>query len=786
MINLKEFQSKAKGQLLDLLNNRKNNEPIVMQSPTGSGKTIILCSMVQEYLKDTKNKTVFVLFTPGAGELEEQSKEKFEDLVPEYDTKTLDDAIRSGMNENEIVFINWEQVDKDGNKAIRASERKNLKDRIQDCKDNGIEFILIIDEAHSHYTKKTQGLVDEFGKCKQIYVSATIDKRKLPKIDVEITEEEVIRSGLITKLISINEGISKVAEINIDEYKTLLDLAIEKQQEIKKAYAELYLKGECKEAYNPLIIIQYPNENKKNDNAAVARLIDNVDAYLSEKGYFYENQCVARWLDGDKRNIDTDNKPFNDVIFLHTKQALATGWDCPRAKILVKLREHSSETFEIQVLGRIRRMPEQKHYDNPILDNCFLYTLDTKYKEAAISVFGGKESKLIYIKEEYKTLDLGIMKQNKAKDNFDIQDDRKKASIARTYFMEKYNLESVLMTNKDKSGYDRNKKKLLKINDDDNGYIFRDEIVLNIVEDKTTASNINSKEFHSTEKTQTASNNVLQNKYAEAEWIIASKAQLDRRVVSSILQGLFLGERTNRRKGKKRNHIGRALGLSKREFKTFVINNREQLKNDIAESRYRVNKETISSTDNFEEVPFAISHKDIVYLDPLVETPRIIKNNVYENYTSDISKSKPEKRFEVFCENSGKVKWIYKNGDKGPNYFSIIYIDNFGKQNLFFPDYILKANDKLYIVEVKGGETTEGESKNIDTDKVDLKFNALKKYVEMHNEKHPENQIEFAFARDKEIEDELGDIYHELYFSNTEWTESLDNEHWKPIKNLFN
>ena len=93
MINLKEFQSKAKGQLLDLLNNRKNNEPIVMQSPTGSGKTIILCSMVQEYLKDTKNKTVFVWFTPGAGELEEQSKEKFEDLVPEYDTKTLDDAV---------------------------------------------------------------------------------------------------------------------------------------------------------------------------------------------------------------------------------------------------------------------------------------------------------------------------------------------------------------------------------------------------------------------------------------------------------------------------------------------------------------------------------------------------------------------------------------------------------------------------------------------------------------------------------------------------------------------
>ena len=62
--------------------------------------------------------------------------------------------------------------------------------------------------------------------------------------------------------------------------------------------------------------------------------------------------------------------------------AIDTGWDCPRAKILIKLREGGTERFNIQTVGRIRRMPERKHYDNEVLDNCYLYTLDSEFKES--------------------------------------------------------------------------------------------------------------------------------------------------------------------------------------------------------------------------------------------------------------------------------------------------------------------------------------------------------------------------------------------------------------------
>lgn len=62
------------------------------------------------------------------------------------------------------------------------------------------------------------------------------------------------------------------------------------------------------------------------------------------------------------------------------KQAVATGWDCPRAKILVKLREGMGDVFTIQTIGRIRRMPEHKHYSNELLDYAYIYTFDDTLK----------------------------------------------------------------------------------------------------------------------------------------------------------------------------------------------------------------------------------------------------------------------------------------------------------------------------------------------------------------------------------------------------------------------
>lgn len=125
-------------------------------------------------------------------------------------------------------------------------------------------------------------------------------------------------------------------------------------------------------------------------------------------GYTYDNGMVSKWMSEDKKDLP-DNLTENDTIpvFLLMKQAISTGWDCPRAKILVKLREGMSESFEIQTIGRIRCMPETKYYEDDLLDFCYVYTFDEKYKAGLLSnIDKAYETRRLFLKKKCKTFTL--------------------------------------------------------------------------------------------------------------------------------------------------------------------------------------------------------------------------------------------------------------------------------------------------------------------------------------------------------------------------------------------
>jgi len=83
-------------------------------------------------------------------------------------------------------------------------------------------------------------------------------------------------------------------------------------------------------------------------------------------------------------------------------------------------------------------------------------------------------------------------------------------------------------------------------------------------------------------------------------------------------------------------------------------------------------------------------------------------DNVYEGYLSSAeTRSASEKKFEKFCEGCDSVQWIYKNGDKGAEYFSVVYMDSFGKQKSFYPDYIISKNGELWIIEPRAALTAQ-------------------------------------------------------------------------------
>lgn len=785
-IELKEFQNSAINQLLQL-SNTKNGEMIVMQSPTGSGKTIILCEFIKKYYEQNDKKVSFIWFCPGDGELEEQSKNKFENINPELTSKTLDEALQLGINEQDTIFINWDKLNKKDSKALREQEKKNLLDRIKESENNNIDFILIIDEAHKSFTEKTTKIKNLFGKnTTQIYVSATIDKKVMPEIDIEITEDDVIREGLITKFININEGIKEIKEFNTEEDLLLIDLAIAKQQEIKREYRRRGIN------INPLILIQHPNNNssdkseiEKEENQVTIR-INEINQYINEKyKYNYENKSIGCWLSNNKINVNKEeNQPEPETFILHIKQAIATGWDCPRAKILVKLRKHSgNETFELQVIGRIRRMPEQKHYDEMLLDSCYLYTFDNEYKNGIIQTYNGKETKIVYLKDEYTHLNLGIDKEYK-NENKDKPDSKKIKETILRYMIDKYKLEEVTQKNNNIENYINNIKKLEKLTEERDGYDFSKEIKISTIEGQFTESKeLLSQESNIILKQKLPNKKELKTKFDSACYNLKSSLHIEETDLRAILRALFLKKSTKQRKYK-RNPIGRLCNLSEDDFKIFVYNNVQQIKEDFRKAMFSNGQQLSLDFSTIEKRPFSIPYKDIVHYDGN-RVGNEMRHNVYKNYTNNIIKSKPEQKFEEYCENNPNVQWLYKNGDKGYNYFSILYTDDTQKEYLFFPDYLVMINNKLHIIEIKGGEDENKASINIDTLKANYKLESLKRYVNEHNKTPNKEEIAWCFVRNKIIEKPTGERIVELKYSNTEWSEDLREDIWKPIEELF-
>lgn len=224
-INLMQFQLQAIKSLLEQAD--ETCRDIVLKSPTGSGKTIILTHFMDEYLKGHAN-TVFVWLTPGKGNLEEQSKAKMDKYIHNSQTKLLSDIMTSGFSENDCCFINWEKLTKKGNNALKDSERTNFTEWIGKALDSELSFKIIIDESHQNFTEKADAVVQLFKTDKIIRCSATPIIDKNAKL-IEITEAEVIAEGLIKKILVINENFPQVIETeNQTEY--LLEKALEKQQ----------------------------------------------------------------------------------------------------------------------------------------------------------------------------------------------------------------------------------------------------------------------------------------------------------------------------------------------------------------------------------------------------------------------------------------------------------------------------------------------------------------------------------------------------------------------------
>ena len=741
-LKLKRFQEKAVDFLFEKTTNSTSKPKIVMQSPTGSGKTIILVAYIEKYL-DYHENDIICWFCPGKGELEEQSKEKMNRFAPSLKTGSLFDILSSGFASGTTYFINWETITKKDNTAIRDSERKNLFERISEAHRKVKNFIIIIDEEH-------QNIISSINAKYEIRVSATPNKRVVGEFH-EISEVDVINEELITRFMYINKGLESVSVI---DPKNEAEILLEKADEVRKEIAQAYM--DEKEDIRPLVLVQFPNLNDE--------LIEFVENKLNSMGYGYENKLLASWFSAENKedkdrkskklgkiNIGTTNedsitKSNATPVFLLFKQALATGWDCPRAKILVKLRENMSDTFEIQTLGRLRRMPKARHYGKYILDCSYLYTFDEKYKLDVIKAGSGFETQRLFLKDEAKTIKLKKELRNQDGNYVDEQLMRNRIY---EFFKDRYSLDRVKQDN--------------RIKLENAGFILGTALKRNYLTGKySTLMQVNEEQAQYGVMDMEVNTHIHGIDRQHCVDAIKKHIGLSYDKTHQILKTLFLKGFGNKRY--------KLLNLNLKEFYAFIINNVDKLKEDFIEFLGIKHKQIAFLENRVED--FIIPLEEHYRYVPFEPNVRNLESNVYKEYNTsmitDDFRSTSERLFEKYCEKNLNVKYVYKNGDSGQQYLSVVYGTNFDKQRLFYPDYIVQLqDDSIWLIETKGGEKN-GQSKNIDI-QIENKFEAFKEFASKHG-------YNFGFVRDRN---------DELYLNNTEYIEDMRDDNWIILEEVF-
>jgi len=714
MFPLKPFQeiaiAKLKDQFLDLWRSSATKLSLVFKSPTGSGKTVMLAQFLRDIISDPRfvgNDVAFLWMSKGPT-LVEQSKNKLFEYyggASELELLDINDLNRKVMTRNSVFFINWEKL-KGQSKDVLKIRKENEQDisfdgMIEATHEENRKIVVIIDEEHlGADTEKALELIDGLIKPKIIIRTSATPKLEPTVSDLEdktagfvrVRREDVVKEGLIKEKIifQTEEDLNQKQFKGMDQDEILLELAYQKREELIEYYKELKLD------INPLVLIQLPNDDKATTETSNTNKQEIVTNYLKKKGV--SEDSIAVWLSEDKINLEDVERSNSSISFLLFKQAVATGWDCPRAGVLVMFREIKNPTFAIQTVGRILRMPLGTHFGKPELNLGYLYTnykrneviseYDKTKSENKPAIFGSyrrKDVEPIQIESVFMSRsdynDLGDSFQTTfkkiANKTFGIKDtdsDIKKNLSAKGLEL-KPQITNGIIVGVEIDDYDNFTKELLAEGGSHDQEMSQHDIerlynlvCFNIV-GKQTDENKKFAPERSWGKLKTALN----------VWLLPILGDDRTHAYKVILTDLL------KEGGVLRPILGGALEIYR------PIRDQEVNKKSARSKRtetIEIPRASLFFTDNYEEMKVKRSAMEPFY----------IAKDVVDN----------EKSFIKFLDENKDVEWWYKNGDSGSEYFSISYNNHDeNKEKLFYPDWIIKTKSKVWIIDTKAGFTAE-------------------------------------------------------------------------------
>src|SRR3989344_2868965 len=719
IMELKDFQKIAVDQLsnafLELWKTEKYRIPLVFKAPTGAGKTIMMAEFLRclddNYQFHEDKAYIWVSF--GGDESYSQSKNKLYHYFNEgtdMNLKDINNLSEGKLYKNNIFFINWSKIkgtDKESKKLRKSGGvgyggAAVFDEFIQKTKKER-DIILIIDEAHTEageHLPLYNEIIDLLEP--RIILKVTATPKDLPNISdvsqkkagfVEVLESDVIASGLIKEKIitQTEEEIRKLGNKSLsdkDITDIMLELAYNKRIELKKYYGELGLD------INPLVMIQLPSDFKEKEEVQ-ANQKNLVLSYLKDKGV--KAKEIAVWLSGDKdtkklKYITDNNNKINFLIF---KVAPATGWDCPRAEILVMFREIGSPTFHTQIIGRIKRMPEGHHYKKEELNKAYIYTNYNKNHIRDIKEVENQNKPPIYytkLKKNIKRIVIETTYHNRVDFN----------TLTPPPLWQKFFLEIMDQEFGTKLQFVAENKKIIRSQIDLASTNVNNQIIVNaeiesfdnfVQEIKEKGQNL---DYHFSQLDVERLYNLLcfeelkkqgdeeakynpsrswgQLKSAINVWF-NTRLGFDMAIYYPIIVNELLKER-----GKLKTTISKAL----KDFrKKYEIEIKEKEEKDIFD--LELPEQEVSFTEDYQKIEG-------------------INKNAYEEFYNkkEYDGKKNEEKFIKFLESQKSIIWWHKQDDSGRNVFAIEYYDTQEKKDrLFYLDFIVKIKNKVYLLDPK-------------------------------------------------------------------------------------
>lgn len=390
---------------------------------TGSGKTVIATAAIEATFYgsadlgvDPDPQATFLWITDDPA-LNRQTRNRMLDasdlLAPKALVEIDDGYLNTELQANRVYFLNIQKLSKSsrltqsGTNLRQASFWDVLTNTIAGAK---ATLYLILDEAHRGMKRtadrKTivQRLIHgEPGSNPAVPVvwgiSATIerfttamgetpDRTGYPHVSVDI--EKVRASGLVKDEIGLEQPEEKGTFST-----TLLRDAVRATLVFEERWAA-YSAAEGEPQVLPAMVVQVPDKANEDKLAEMVSVITSEWPGLGPKAIahvFGEHEPIVlgsrtvEWVHPESIQADTD------VRVVLAKEAISTGWDCPRAEVLYSERPAKDATHIAQVIGRMVRQPlAHRIATDDALNSvsCYLPLFDSKKLTAIKDELEGK------------------------------------------------------------------------------------------------------------------------------------------------------------------------------------------------------------------------------------------------------------------------------------------------------------------------------------------------------------------------------------------------------------